>query len=270
MVSALKVKQANIQYHARIADKYETTQPHFGLDNISRLEKTISRLGRKTRGKGVVLDVGCGTGFLMKIAKRHFTQVYGVDITKRMVERIPKSPNTMPVLADSERLPFKKNSFDACISYSFLHHLHHPNRSLREICRVLKPGGVYFNDQDFNRDYFELTESMAGHSQKRLEVKTRSKEVKDIYRAYSMPPVTTRLAEFQEIKKGGFTPKELEAMVKRAGFRTVTVRPRWFIGEARIRREQGADVGDRIDAYLLWLYPVASGLFKYLSFEAVK
>jgi len=271
MVSPCQVKKANIEYHARIADEYESTQPHFGSDNISRLEETIFLLGKKSRGQGVVLDVGCGTGFLMKIAKRYFGEVYGVDITEGMIKRIPKSKSLLPVLADSEKLPFKDASFDACISYSFLHHLRQIGPSLREIHRVLKPGGVYFNDQDFNRDYFELSESIAdGTERNRLQLKTRKMEQKNTSVKYAIPLATTQLAEFQEMKKGGFKAKELEAIVRRAGFRKVMVRPRWFIGEARVRRDRGADLATQIEAYLLWLYPVSSGFFKYLTFTAIK
>jgi SAM-dependent methyltransferase len=44
---------------------------------------------------------------------------------------------------DAHRLPFAAESFDFVFSCSFLHHMHHPAEVIREVGRVLKPGGVY-------------------------------------------------------------------------------------------------------------------------------
>ena len=271
MANARHVKKANIEYHSKMADEYDTTQPHFSPDNILRMERIIPRLSERSRGKGVVLDVGCGTGFLMKISEKYFAEVYGVDISHRMVEKIPKSRKLVSLLADSENLPFRDNFFDVCMSYSFLHHLYDLRPTLKEIYRVLKPGGIYFNDQDFNREYFELAEKIAKQGKETCsELKTREKQENEVHFRFKIPRETIRLAEFQELEGGGFTAKELEEKVREAGFREVAMRPRWFIGQARIQLERGETIGQEIDAYLLGLLPTSASFFKYLSFEATK
>ncbi|OIO24890.1 hypothetical protein AUJ65_00175 [Candidatus Micrarchaeota archaeon CG1_02_51_15] len=272
MTLATKVKKANVEYHAKMAGAYDKTQPYFTQDNITRVEKIISEIGERTGGKGTALDIGCGTGFVMRIAERHFSKVYGVDITKEMLDQIPASKKLFPVLADSENLPFGDNTFDACFSYSFLHHLYDLKPTLKEIRRVLKPGGTYFNDQDFNRAYFALSRDKAVKNNPKISAEFRTLDAveKEVAAKYGLDPKTVRLAEFQEMKKGGFTAKELEKQLKASGFRKIDVRHRWFVGQARVQNECGMKAAEEINAYLLNLMPLTSGFFKYLSFKAVK
>ena len=255
-----------------MAEDYDKTQPYFTRDNIDRVEKIISEIGEKTEKKGLALDIGCGTGFVMRIAERHFSKVYGVDITKEMLDQIPKSKKLFPMIGDSENLPFEDNTIDACFTYSFLHHLHDLKRTLKEIHRVLKPGGVYFNDQDFNRAYFALSQDKAIKNNKKIsaEFKTPKTIEKEVAEKYGLSQKTVRLAEFQEMKNGGFTTKELEKHLMDAGFSKIEVTPRWFAGQARIQREQGMKAAEEINEYLLGLMPLTIGFFKYLSFKAVK
>jgi len=271
-ITASQVKKANVEYHARMAACYEKTQPYFTRDNIRRLHKIISIIGKKSKGKGIALDIGCGTGFLMRIAKKYFSKVYGIDITEKMLEKIPKSKKLIPILADSEKIPFKNNFFDACFSYSFLHHLYDLEPTLKEIYRVLKPGGIYFNDQDFNKEYFALSEKIdfGGNSWLRTEMKSRDFIEREVAVKYKLKPEIIKLAEFQELQHGGFTVEELEKKLKNVGFRKVIIKPRWFVGQARIQKECGMKVAKEIDAYLLKCYPISKGFFKYLSFEAIK
>jgi ubiquinone/menaquinone biosynthesis C-methylase UbiE len=91
-----------------------------------------------------LLDIGFGTGnFLDDVLKIKRVSLAGIDISEKMLELAYKrlGENADLRIGDSEHLPWQSNSFDivTCI-YSF--HLYpNPIAVLKEIKRVLSPGG---------------------------------------------------------------------------------------------------------------------------------
>jgi ubiquinone/menaquinone biosynthesis C-methylase UbiE len=93
-----------------------------------------------------VLDVGCGQGIDLVRYARAGANVTGVDLTPRHVElargHLAALGLTGTVVeGDAERLPFPDDSFDRVSSNGVLHHTPDIAASLREIRRVLRPGG---------------------------------------------------------------------------------------------------------------------------------
>ena len=94
-----------------------------------------------------LLDVGTGTAaLLMLLAQRpeHPRQVTGVDASAAMLRRAPRLPDGWSLLrADARRLPLPDASVDVVTCAYLLHLLDEPGRhaALREIARVLRPGG---------------------------------------------------------------------------------------------------------------------------------
>jgi SAM-dependent methyltransferase len=96
-----------------------------------------------------ILDVGCGTGvFLERIARAHRVgALAGLDPSSAMltaaVERLGKAgyPTRGLVQGSSEALPFRAGSFDVSVSTNSLHFWPDPGAGLREIAKVLGPGG---------------------------------------------------------------------------------------------------------------------------------
>jgi ubiquinone/menaquinone biosynthesis C-methylase UbiE len=85
----------------------------------------------------------------------HFFQVEGVrditvtDISERVIALTPeRCPGARPVLADTEYLPFRDDSFDFVGVRSGLHHLEHPYDGLREMARVARRGFFFIESQD--------------------------------------------------------------------------------------------------------------------------
>jgi SAM-dependent methyltransferase len=97
---------------------------------------------RKHAGEEV-LEVGCGTGTdLLQFAK-HGSVATGVDLAARHVElaRARLGDRARVYQADMRRLPFADNSFDYVYSHGVLHHSDESVRVVREMFRVLRPGG---------------------------------------------------------------------------------------------------------------------------------
>lgn len=84
-----------------------------------------------------VLDVGCGIGFVSQLYPNF--DITGIDISDGMLANNPYKS----VKAAAEAIPFPDNHFDIVICRSLLHHLEEPMIGLKEMVRVLKPGGKW-------------------------------------------------------------------------------------------------------------------------------
>lgn len=106
----------------------------------------------KLKKEETLLDVGCGTGTLVIIAKETSpeAEITGIDIDERVLriarEKILKKRLEIKIIeSNAEKLPFKNNSFDAIVSSLVFHHLPKEVKiaALGEIYRVLKSGGRF-------------------------------------------------------------------------------------------------------------------------------
>ena len=102
---------------------------------------------------GLVLDVATGTaGVALQLAARTDARVVGVDLTEAMVRagrrnirRAGAAPRVQLVVANGVRLPFADATFDALTFTYLLRYVDDPAATLRELTRVVRPGGVVAN-----------------------------------------------------------------------------------------------------------------------------
>jgi SAM-dependent methyltransferase len=99
------------------------------------------------RGRKRILDAGCGNGrytrFLLREADAD-ALITAFDLSHRMLGRARRrlqSPRVTHVAADLTRLPYPSGFFDAAVCGWVLEHLPDPMPGLRELARVLQPGG---------------------------------------------------------------------------------------------------------------------------------
>lgn len=93
-----------------------------------------------------VLEVGCGMGTDLRQFARGGATVIGVDLTWKAVELGRTGFEEFGlfgafVVADVEALPFRSGVFDLVYSHGVIHHTPNPQAGVREIYRVVKPGG---------------------------------------------------------------------------------------------------------------------------------
>lgn len=124
-----------IFYNATVAKVLRKPETKIASDIVAKM------------GKGTVLDLGSGTGYLaIEISRRASSlQVYGIDLSRQMV-KIARShargvENAQFVFGNAAKLPFKDNSIDLVISTGASHHWKTPRLVFDECYRVLKTGG---------------------------------------------------------------------------------------------------------------------------------
>lgn len=94
-----------------------------------------------------VLDAGCGYGFTLRmLAELTDAELVGLDFAPERVEQVQRDlarfPNVSVVQGDAQALPFDDASFDHVVCSEVLEHLPDDAAAVREILRVLKPGGT--------------------------------------------------------------------------------------------------------------------------------
>ncbi|MFB8245071.1 class I SAM-dependent methyltransferase [Streptomyces sp. NPDC055952] len=106
----------------------------------------VAGLGLRTGGR--VLDAGCGTGRALpplRAAVGPSGVVLGVDVTPAMLReavRAGRDREGALLLADVAALPLRSGSLDAVFGAGLVSHLPDPAENLRELARVVRPGGL--------------------------------------------------------------------------------------------------------------------------------
>ena len=113
-------------------------------------QRVIADLAALRSPSGKVLDVGTGPGTLVREIARSFPwlQVYGIDLSEDMI-RLAHAHARREQLAervhfesfDVAHLPYPDQSFDMVVSTISMHHWSELEQPLRELHRVLRPGG---------------------------------------------------------------------------------------------------------------------------------
>lgn len=163
MVSVPNVKEFVHQQFSAVAVNYSTSSVHAAGVDLAKMVEVA-----RVTGQERLLDAGCGAGHTALIFAPHVQQVVAFDLSQEMlaqVRRLAAERNLANIetqKGDVENLPFDHASFDMVTSRYSAHHWPNPQRALREIRRVLKPGGQFVlsdivSFDDFTTDTFVQT-----------------------------------------------------------------------------------------------------------------
>ena len=274
------VLEANIRYHSKLVETYDQTQPHFRPENVIQVRTRIEKFAKTTGGKRL-LDLGCGTGFILSLAHLCFEEVYGVDIAREMLVkaasklREQKVNNAVLLRASSDVLPFPESYFDVASAYGFLHHLPSLLPTFREVYHVLKDGGIFYTDLDPNYYFWDSMNSLPsdGSIPELLEIERKSvcdmiKEVQNIV-GNDLDNDTIKTAEYLKTK-GGFKEEVVKKLLCKAGFKDVHYEYTWYWQQGRVIRDLSLDAAIYFENHLRCALPTTRHFFKYIRIEAVK
>ncbi|MFH0978865.1 MAG: methyltransferase domain-containing protein [Candidatus Woesearchaeota archaeon] len=112
---------------------------------IKATNKILSLIDKYKVNKNRMLEIGVGTGELIKKTEPMFKEAYGIDLSKNMVGVARNKVKKAHLLVgDAEHLMFKAESFDFVVSMDILEHVGDPLKVMNEVIRVLKNRGLAF------------------------------------------------------------------------------------------------------------------------------
>ena len=139
-------RRENREYYDRTARGYDRGCG-FGKENRNNLGKAhrIQRALAVDEGARV-LEVGTGTGIhARELLCRQSLRYHGVDLSPGMLmvarERLLRSVGWRIQAADGTTLPYRDGVFDGVFMSGTLHHFARPDLGVRELARVVRPGG---------------------------------------------------------------------------------------------------------------------------------
>jgi ubiquinone/menaquinone biosynthesis C-methylase UbiE len=135
--------------------------------NLRRLSSLPSGL--------TILDLGCGRGVETALIASVFRpgRLVAFDLDRRQVQEARRrlsrngAGNVALLLADASRLPFADGRFDAVVEMAGIHHVPQWRDALREVARVLKPGGS-FHFVDISKRRYGIGMKLMGHDMEAL------------------------------------------------------------------------------------------------------
>jgi 2-polyprenyl-6-hydroxyphenyl methylase/3-demethylubiquinone-9 3-methyltransferase len=127
-----------------VRDYYERYWSADGFHPTGKTTPALARVFERWVPAGArCLDVGCGDGRTSGLwLLDHGCSYEGVDVSAKAVEEARALGLQAACIDDASRLPFEDGSFDVVVCVEVLEHLFAPLDSVREMARVLRPGGL--------------------------------------------------------------------------------------------------------------------------------
>lgn len=137
----MPLEDAIRQEYSRLAPAYDARWARYVRES-TRFALDALPVGPRLR----LLDVGCGTGYLLEQALEREPSIsaVGLDLSREMlsIARARLGSRVPLVEGSAERLPFSDSAFDVVVTNSALHYLQEPEPALRELSRILRGGGT--------------------------------------------------------------------------------------------------------------------------------
>ena len=151
-------KEAVRRHFGASADAYVASRTHAEGEDLARLIELAA-----ATGKEAALDVATGGGHTALALAPHVRRVVATDLSERMLGRAAEfirgrgARNVEYCVADAEALPFAEASFDLVTCRIAPHHFPDAGRFVREVGRVLRPGGAFLLEDTLVPEDAELS-----------------------------------------------------------------------------------------------------------------
>jgi ubiquinone/menaquinone biosynthesis C-methylase UbiE len=274
--------KANIAVHSAMANDYNTIEPHFRPESIQRVNGIIDQISKEITIKNA-LDLGCGTGFMINILKKHASNITGIDVTQPMLDKVDLSGNAKINLinGDTGETTLPENYFDIATAYTFLDHLYDMMPTFKNCFKSLKKGGLFYADLSPNAYFWDEIKKISATNNNfdpiiNREIHAVTKKDEEIEQQFGVNKEIFIQAEFQKHVEGGLREEKVKEQLLQTGFTEVKFIYHWFIGQAQMINDETIDKKERfahaevMHNYLIKSMPLSRHLFKYVGFIAKK
>lgn len=105
--------------------------------------RRLKLIEKYSKGKGKLLDIGCGGGFFLKAAEERGWDPHGIDIVPGFAKFARDELQLKNVHCRSlEQSEYEKHFFDVIVLWDLIEHLPHPSKFLKTINQLIRPGGL--------------------------------------------------------------------------------------------------------------------------------
>ncbi|EHJ01320.1 Methyltransferase type 11 [Clostridium sp. DL-VIII] len=174
------------EYFDNVALNWNKMRSEYFKDEVK--EKIIQKLDVRNK---VIGDLGCGTGFIsLGLAEQNPSIVFAIDQSLNMLRELKKEitkqnfNNVYPIKSTLDELVLFDESLDAITINMALHHIINPNKSIKEMHRVLKKGGkivisdVYKHNGEWAKE--EMHDEWLGFSENEIKEWLKDANFKEI------------------------------------------------------------------------------------------
>jgi len=135
-------KRENIRHYDQQAAIYDI---HYLGEQNAKIEDILNHM--KLGLNELVLDLGCGTGFLFQHIHKRVKFLVGIDVSQKALreakKRAKKMSNIVLVRADADNTPFLDHIFDNVFVITVLQNMPDPMKTISETKRVGKPKAMF-------------------------------------------------------------------------------------------------------------------------------
>jgi len=185
----------------------ETVEEHAKL---SRYHTIVPFFQRYLPREGRILEAGCGLGRIIIYLSKGGYNIEGIELNEDAVRKVKDfDKNLKIIVGDILKMSYEDNSFDAVISLGVIEHFEEgPQKALKEMHRILKPGGIFF----VTVPYINLIRRFLYIPYNSLVVKMRRMQGLDMkFSAYL------------------YTKKEMQLLLKDSKFEIIDIAPDDFV-----------------------------------------
>ena len=214
-----EVRAANRRFFDLASEVYEQVDGRRSEIAPDWLVKILQYLA-KMAPEGPYLDIGCGTGWLIRCAADFFPDRYGSDISPVILKHALKKCHGC-IASQAEALPYKTESFAVVSFFATFHHLPEWEPVIEEAQRVLKPGGWLYTDHDIDRIFLKRFRVF-------LSIYRRFRKAPKRYHK-ACPQISRELYYMSEFHENtGVSAQSLESILKRTGFNLINLEWHWL------------------------------------------
>ena len=213
-----QIKRANKDFYDIVGDSYEEIDGRRSEGLAQYVASRLKLISQETDGISM-LDLGCGSGFVSRIAGDYFKSRAAMDISSRILKAI-RDNALLKITGDSDFIPVKSESFSCIAAFAVLHHSYSFEKMFNEIYRILKKGGRFYSDHDMDSFFYNRYKSL-------LKIYRKINDAKKHYLS-KFNQLTEEIYNYSEFHQKGIPSDSIIKILNDIGFKDIRIEYHWY------------------------------------------